>query len=196
MSNAIEWGLSNVHYAKITGTDTSTGAYTYGDVKPIPGAVSMSLTAQGSNDPFYADNIIFKALVANAGYSGDYTFANLPDDFRENILGETVDKNGAFVENSDAVPAEFALLFQFEGDVNATRHILWRCSTTRPDVEGDTKEDKVTPKTKKLTITAMPRTDNHNVKASLTADKTGYSTFFSSVYEPVAKTTESDGSSG
>ena len=41
----IKYGVSNVHYAVAT-TDATTGAITYGTVKPLPGCVSLALDQQ------------------------------------------------------------------------------------------------------------------------------------------------------
>ena len=88
MANKVKYGLCNVHYAKITKYDTETQKYTYDTPKPLPGAVSLSLDAEGSSDPFYADNIVYFQTVTNAGYSGDFELAMIPNDFRVDILGE------------------------------------------------------------------------------------------------------------
>ena len=56
MANKIKYGLKNVYYAKIT--EGTGGTITYGTPVAIPGAVSMSLDAQGEISKFYADNIV------------------------------------------------------------------------------------------------------------------------------------------
>ena len=48
MGNKIKYNLKNVHAAVLTETTTSTGTtYSYDTPEPIPGAVSISLDAEG-----------------------------------------------------------------------------------------------------------------------------------------------------
>lgn len=189
MANKIKYGLSNCYYAKITAYDSETGKYTYAAPKRIAGAVNLSLSATGSDDPFYADNIIYSTTTTNAGYQGDAEFALIPDSFREEILGEVKDEEtGMYLENTDAVTSEFALLFQFEGDANATRHVMYRCKATRPNVESSTKEDTATPNTETLSLTCMARENDHIVKGRCaTAEAAAYEDFFTAVVEPTPK---------
>ena len=176
--NTVEYGVCNVHYAKATYNSTEK-KYTYGEVKPMPGCTSLSFPASGSLDPFYADNIKFFVSETNNGYDGTATFARIPYSFFEDILSK---KNG--VENADTKTAEFALLFEFDGDKSATKHVLYRCKATRPDIAGDTKEDKTTPKTVQISISVSPRLNDHNVKAKAHVGDSSYDTFFDAVVEP------------
>ena len=68
MGNKVKYNLKNVHAAKLTETvvDTET-TFTYGTPRAIPGAVSISLDAEGEMNPFYADNIVYFRTVSNNG---------------------------------------------------------------------------------------------------------------------------------
>lgn len=182
MANKIKYGIKNVYYA--VATDNGAGVLTYATPVAIPGAVSLSLDAQGDTNSFYADNIIYFTSSANNGYQGDLEVALLPDNFREDVLGETVDDNGLLVEMANADTVEFALLFQFEGDDKAARHCLYRCTASRPAVSGSTKEESIEPQTESVTITAMPRINDEVVKSKCLEGGTGYSSWFTSVVEP------------
>ena len=63
----VKYGLKNVHYAIVTETTDSTGAVTssYGTVKAWPGAVNISLDAQGDDTPFYADDGTYYMAAEN-----------------------------------------------------------------------------------------------------------------------------------
>lgn len=181
MANKIKYGLSNVYYAKIT---AGTNGDTYATPVALPGAVSLSLSAQGSNEPMYADNSIYYNAISNTGYDGDLELALIPEAFKTDILGEVAPIEGGLVEKSDAKVTYFALLFQFEGDAEARRHEFFKCSATRPDVASQTSEDKITPATETLKITAIPNS-NKLVKWSVsTSASSVYDNWFTSVQTP------------
>lgn len=188
IDNKIEYGLCNVYYAIITGYDSVAKKYTYATPVPIPGAVSVTFSAEGESNPFYADNIVYKNLETNAGYTGDLEIANIPDSFRKEVLGE-LEIDGMLVENANAKGKEFAFMFQFEGDVSGKRHVMYRCSSGRPNISSKTKEKSTTPNTSKLTLTCMARENDLHVKSSLLEQKnpTRYGKWFTEVQEPVAE---------
>lgn len=186
--NKIKYNLKNVHAAKLTETtgEDGTVSFTYDTPKAIPGAVSISLDAEGETSPFYADGIVYYRSSTNNGYSGDLEIALVPEWFRTEILQEELDTNKVLVEKSTVTESvKFALLFEFDGDVNAIRHVMYACSTARPSVASETKEDTVKPGTETLSITADPRSDGL-VKAR-TGDETTesvYDGWYKAVYVP------------
>lgn len=184
MANKIKYGIKNVYYA--VATDDGQGVLTYATPVALKGAVSLSLDAQGDTNTFYADNIAYFTATANNGYQGDLELALIPDDFRTAILGETLDTKGFYVERSGDDQKEFALLFQFEGDENATRHCLYRCTASRSSVASATQEESIEPQTESITITAMPRISDNVVKSRCPSSATDYATWFSAVVEPTA----------
>jgi len=192
MGNKVKYNLKNVHAAKLTETITD-GVSTFAYAKPqaIPGAVSISLDAEGESSPFYADGIVYFRSVTNNGYSGDLEIALIPEWFRTEILRERLDGKGVLVENNDnAESVKFALLFEFDGDVRAIRHVLYNCSASRPSIESETKEDTIEPGTETLSITADPRADGL-VKARTgdTTDATAYADWYKNVYIPAEQET-------
>ena len=173
MANKVKYGLKNVYYAKAT-IDAATNTATYATPVAWPGAVNLSLDAEGETTKFRADNIDYWVGQSNNGYSGDFESALIPD-------------NGVLVEDAGAKTVQFALMFQFEGDEKATRHVLYNCSATRPSVSGATTEEEIEPQTETLTLTAV---SIHNaalnkdvVKARCKETDAAYSTWFSAVYQ-------------
>lgn len=188
MGNKVKYNLKNVHAAKLTESvvDGET-TYTYAAPQAIPGAVSISLDAEGDSSPFYADGIVYFRSVSNNGYSGDLEIALIPEWFRTEILQEELDSNGVLVEKSyNAESVKFALLFEFDGDVRAIRHVMYNCTASRPSIESETKEDTIEPGTETLSLTADPREDG--LVKSRTGDTTSaeiYANWYKSVYIPV-----------
>ena len=188
MGNKVKYNLKNVHAAKLTESVVDGAVkYTYAAPQVIPGAVSISLDAEGDSSPFYADGIVYFRSVANNGYSGELEIALIPEWFRTDILQETLDSNGVLVEKSDqAESVKFALLFEFDGDIRAIRHVMYNCTASRPSIESETKEDTIEPGTEKLSLTADPREDG--LVKSRTGDTTSaetYQNWYKSVYTPV-----------
>lgn len=187
MANKVKYGLKNVYYAVATINNENQTA-TYGTPVRWPGAVSLSLDAEGEASKFRADNIDYWVGQSNNGYSGDFESALIPDSFRKDVLGDIVDENGVLVEDSGALTQEFALIFQFEGDANATRHVLYNCTATRPSVSGQTTDENIEPQTETLTLTAVAihnaAIDKDIIKARCNEGDTPYSTWFDAVYQP------------
>ena len=191
--NKIKYGVKNVHVAKVTETLVD-GTYTYEFATPVslPGARSISMEPQGELNKWYADNTVYYTSNDNTGYEGDLEVAMLPDWFLTDILHEVMDTNGVLVEVADGQdPTMFALLFEFQGDKKAIRHVMYCCTASRPKAEGDTKEEAIDPKTDSITITAIPRKDNAQVKSKTTVNTTDnvYTDWYKSVYEPSIPTT-------
>lgn len=179
MGNKIKYGLKNVYYVEVTELN---GTVAYGAPKPIPGAVNMSLSAAGENVTFYADDQVYFEENTNNGYEGSIEMALIPDSFRVDILGDTIDTNGALIENANAKPKKFALLHEFDGDVNKTRHVLYSVLPTRPNIDASTKTNTKEPKTETMNISVRPALDTSDVKAKIKQGETGYDTFFTAVY--------------
>ena len=183
MANKVKYGLSQCYYAKIT--TAADGTVTYGTPVALPGAVNLSLSAEGDRNVFYADNIAYWQSWSNNGYSGSLELALIPDSFKTDILGYATGTNGIMVEKADVQPEEFALLCQFEGDESARRHVLYRCQPGRPDVASATVGESIEPQTETINLTVLPRIADHITKGSAGSTASAYANWFTAVQEPV-----------
>lgn len=190
--NKIRYGLKNVYYAPAT--IAADGSATYGTPVHVPGAVSLTLDPEGDRTPFYADNIEYWVDPGNTGYSGTLEMALFPDAFRKDVFGEIEDASGVLYEDQDAEAKHFALLFQFEGDKKARRHVFYNCTAARPSTTGATKEATVTPQTESSAITAtsiyIEALDKNVVKGTTEAGGAKYEDWFTSVVLPAAAATK------
>jgi phi13 family phage major tail protein len=189
-TNKVKFGLKNCYYAKATiGTD---GSATYATAKPLVGAVSLSMTPQGDRTPFYADNIEYYVSQANNGYEGSLELAKIPEDFLKDCLGQNVGGNGILYESVQDQLAHFALLFQFEGDKTAKRHVFYNCVASRPETSGETISETKEPQTETVDLSAssvyVSALSKDVVKGSVNEGDTPYSSWFSSVVLPTATT--------
>lgn len=180
----IRYGLSNLYYATIT---TASGVEKYGTPVKLPGAVSMSLDAQGEETNVHADNGIWFTHVSNNGYSGSLEFQDTADadTFLQTVMGWAKDEtSGIVTESVTDKPVEFALLGQFElagGTETGKRFCMYRCVASRPSVAGDTKEDSIAASTNNINLTCLGRLSDGKCKASADSTANAYSAWFTAV---------------
>ena len=162
--NKVKFGLNKVHYAKITSYDEE-GVPTFAKPVRIPGAVSLSIEAEGEASNFYADDGVYYVINNNSGYK--------------------LDGKGVLTETNTAEVSQFALLFEFSGDKNKIRHCLFCCSASRPATESSTIEDEKEVKTETLSLTATAL--NSGLVKTKTCEKTDaevYENWYKAVYMP------------
>ena len=190
--NKVKFNICNVHYALITVDED--GDITFGTPVAMPGAVSLSLEPNGEPSNFYADGYAYYTISNNMGYEGDLELAMVPESFRTDVLKESLDDNSVLVESANVETANFALLFEFDGDVKKIRHVLYNCSAARPNIESTTNEEEIEVQTETLDITAAPLANGY-VKAR-TGDSTTdtvYTGWYTSVYMPTVTDPETSG---
>ena len=152
-SNKVRYGLSRVHYA-IYDEDTKT----YGVIKPLAGAVNISFDSEGSQNQFYADNVIYFTSNPSASDSGSLELADIADEAYIELLGYKRDAvTGVLYEPTTVRYPTFALLYQIEGDGNTMRGVRYNVTLSRPSESAETTSDSVEPNTKTLDYTATGR---------------------------------------
>lgn len=183
--NKVQFNISNVHYAVMTITE---GVPSWGTPVHVPGAVAISLEAAGEISPFYADGIVYYKSIANNGYEGDLEMARFPDQMLQDIWKQTIDSNMVLLEKSNVEFANFALMFQIDGDADNEYYLLYNVSGTRPGIAGNTTTDTKEPDTQTSTISATPLADNRVM--ARTTENTPLATkqaWFTTVYQAPAE---------
>ena len=185
----VKSGLKHVHYAVIS--EDENGVVSYETPVKMPGAVNVSLSAlfeqtniPADDDPSYA------TIEENNGYEGELEILILPDQFKIDVLGYTLDENDVLVENKDAVSKPFALMFEFSGDKNKMRHLLYRCKATKPNIESGTKGDSAEAKTDTLPFKATPAHDTGDIKAKAMQGDPAYDGWYQKVYTGTTQTAQ------
>ena len=182
-NNKVKYNLKNAHYAMLQTSEE--GVVSFGTPVALPGAVSISLDANGEPENFYADGTAYYVINNNMGYDGDLELAMIPEDFRVAALNETLDDNKVLIEDANSELNRFALLFEFDGDVKHIRHVLYNCSASRPGIEGKTNEESREIQTETLTIKATPLPSGVvKAKTGNEKDSTVYADWYKAVYMP------------
>ncbi len=182
----VKYGLKNCYYA--LATIAADGTATYGAPKRLPGAVSLTMDPAGEQTNFYADDSVYFSVGGANGYTGTLEIAMIPDSFREECLGE-IKEDGVYIEAGVGATQSFALLFEFQSDENAIKHVLYNVTATRPSITGSTKGESVEVQTDTLNLSAATIHNaalNKDIVKARVADDTAaaYNTWYTSVYQP------------
>lgn len=187
MANKVKFNICNVHYALFDKAEE--GVIKYKAPVPMPGAVSISLGPNGEPESFYADRIEYYTISNNMGYDGDLEIALIPESFRTDVLMEKSDSNKVLIESSNSETANFALLFEFDGDQKKIRHVMYNCSAARPTLEGEINEESRVVQLETLSIQARPLPNgNVKVRTGEETTKETYDGWYKSVYMPTETT--------
>lgn len=196
--NKVHFGLKKAYYAPITETNNNGVITTsYGSWVAWPGAVSIGLSSNGSQEDFYADDGVYYITSSTNSYEGDFESASVPRQFMKDIFGDVEDANGALIEVANPTTKFFAFAFQTSGDVGGQRTVFYKCSAARPEISSTTTEDGTEVQTQTVTIKAIGRADTVSInggqysaiKAMLKQGDAGYDTFFNAVYQPASAIT-------
>lgn len=182
--NKVTFGLKNAHYVPIE--EETEESITYGTPVKIPGMVELTLEPRGEMTEFYADDMLYYTAANNQGYDGTLNIANIPDQFAIECLGEEKDETDEVItEKANKTGKDFAFLFEFDGDVKATRHVLYKCSASRPSISSTTKTNTKEPNTNELSFVSSPRMTDLAVKTKTTTNTPDniYNSWYTRVYE-------------
>lgn len=152
-TNKVRYGLSKVYYA-LWDEDQSK----YSTPVPMAGSVSINFDPQGSQNQFYADNVIYFTSNPSASDSGSLVIADMNDQAMIDLLGYVRDSvTGILYEPTNAKHPTFAMLYQKEGDGNTLRGVRYNVTLSRPSESANTTTDSVEPQTITLDYTAIGR---------------------------------------
>lgn len=171
--NKVQYGFKNAYYAVLTETEDQQGNIiaSYGTPKKLGPGRTAKADPKAESEDYYADDSILDTFATMDGYDVEIAVTEIPEDFKTDVLGDVKDENGMLLENPTGKTNPFALLFEFDGDAKARRHVFYNCKATRPSLEGATSEGKIDPKEQTIKITAKksPAAAIGRVKASTTS---------------------------
>lgn len=182
-NNRIEFGLTEVHYVPFEIDET--GKEVYSTPVRLYGAISAEISPLGETFTHYSDNSVTFSSSTNNGYEGTITLDTLPPQFRTDVLGEKI-VNGVLFENADAKSKSVALLFEIDGDSEATKWCFFNCSITRPTISSETKGEGVTVNANELSFVASPRHSDKEIRSFTSPDTPSEikDTWYTKVWSP------------
>lgn len=197
MDNKVHFGLKNACYWPMTeATNPETGevSVVYGSKRKWPGAVSIGLDNNATQDAFYADDGVYYVTSSASSYEGDYESASVPRQFKKDIYGWLEDANGALIETKSPITKYFAFAYETSGDIGGQRTVFYKCSASLPSASSTTLEDGTEVQTETITIKAIGRADEVEIggekrqliQATLNKGQNGYDTFFEAPYVPAS----------
>lgn len=185
MANKVEFGISQLHIG--TYTADAQGNVTLGAPYHLPGARSFSTEAQSEQNNYYADNIIYWSGYSGGSLEGDLTVALFTDEFKKQFLGYRETMDGGLGEVKNAYKPNVYVAFQVEGDVEATRAILYNGSLGSITREYATIEENKEPVEESIPTTFVGDNKTGLTKATYKPGDAGYDTLFTNPPIPALK---------
>lgn len=169
-------GLKNVHVVKIT-AESSTATTYDAVIRPLAMAVSADIKPSVSTDTFYSDDQLTETVNALGDIAVDLEVGHLATADLAYLLGGTVNSDGVLeLSASDQAPY-VALGFESLKSNGGKRYMwLYRGKFTLPENALQTKADKTTFTSEKISGTFSPRLNDGKWKAQVDSDDTGLGT--------------------
>lgn len=182
-SNKVQFGLDQVHYAKVTETVDPTGkvSYSWGEWKDFPGAVNMTVDNVANRAPEYADNVLYHSAVSEPEVDLTFECELVPDDFKKDVLGYLTATDGSLIRQVNNIKSKIAIAYRVKGDSKHRIKYYFVCDVADNDQSASTMTDSVAVQHSTLTLTAYPVEDGAgHVITTGTIDEgaTGYAKFF------------------
>lgn len=178
-------GLDNVHYAILT-KDDETGA-TYGTPQKLPGAISISESAENNTAELYADNRLWATASVFSKGELEIELADLSTKDAAALLGHTVDSTGQIKYNVNDVAPYICLMGEALKDDGVTKRYfkLLKGQCAESSMEFNTKSESPEFTTVSLTATFMPRQCDGDYKYVIDSGTEGAATIIADWYKSV-----------
>ena len=137
-------GCDNLVYAKMTTEDTPDTAPAYGDVTKDPGVMSININPNGSLETLFADDGPMESAATLGRIEVEIQKNELTSQNKADLLGHTIDANGAVVFADNDVPPYVAIGFRTLKSNGKYRYVwLYKGKFTEPEDNNETKGDSI-----------------------------------------------------
>ena len=180
--NKVVFGLENVYFGTYDTADN--GTVTMGDPYHLPGAVRMSQDPETEETVFHADNKTYYKTTDDNGYTGEFEFANITDEFKVRFLNWVNRSGGGVAQKKDKKNKTVYCCFEFKGDKEKRRGILYNVELGAVNREYSTTENTKEPVTATLGYTAIGDETTGITKAVVKPGDADYATWFTNPPAP------------
>lgn len=185
-----------IAFYKTHGTDSTDP--TFDTPIDIPGDIKFGASDGSSTKKYYASDVTHMKVHGAKDITGSIDlYGELPVEFQKRALGRVVDANGHVNIIDGGKREPFAVLYQTQGDVEATDHVWYNAEVSKEiDVSEATDEAEVTPNTHTIPLSFAGEnfSGTSRIKCSVKKSEstTDFASFFTAVYIPKAATTVGD----
>ena len=137
-------GCDNLVYAKMTTEDTATSAPAYGEVIPAIGVMSLNINPNGSQETLFADDGPMDTASTLGKIEVEIQKNELTTQQKADLLGHSIDTNGALVYGDNDVPPWVAIGFRSLKSSGKYRYVwLYKGKFNEPEDNNETKGDSI-----------------------------------------------------
>lgn len=183
-------GLDKLHYAIMTDEVNET----YDTPKPIPGAITATVTPTTNTETLYADDQAAEVASSLGGIEVEIGVKDLPADVLKDILGGTINSDGVLIDSKDDNPPYVALGWRSRKSNGRYRYYwLYKGKFQLSEESFQTKEDSPTFQTPTITAQFIPRDKDGRWRVRVDEDDedvnpTVIQNWFTAVYEETTGT--------
>lgn len=137
-------GCDNLVYAIMKTEDTATSAPVYDEPKPAPGVMHVNINPNPSLETLFADDGPMETATTLGNIDVEIQKNELTTENKADLLGHTIDGNGALVYGDSDVPPYVAVAFRTLKSNGKYRYIwLYKGKFTDPEETNETKGDSI-----------------------------------------------------
>lgn len=137
-------GCDNLVYAPMTTEDTATTAPAYGTVVKAPGVMSININPNGSQETLFADDGPMETASTLGKIDVEIQKNELTTQNKADLLGHTIDTNGALVYGDSDISPWVAIGFRTLKSNGKYRYVwLYKGKFTEPEDNNETKGDSI-----------------------------------------------------
>lgn len=141
---AMRIGCDSLHYAIMETEDTATEAPIYGEVKPAPGVMHVNINPNTSLATAFFDDGPGDSAATLGNIEVEIEKNTLTAENKSDLLGHSIDSNGAVVYAADDTPPFVAIAFRSLKSNGKYRYVwLYKGRFADPEDNSETKSDSI-----------------------------------------------------